>query len=396
MKRSTDRILTTHVGSLARPDALVPLLKAQDLAQPYDKPLFEKLVREAVTDVVRRQCAAGVDIVTDGEQSKSSFYRYVLERFSGFERLPPTADQVNQRGRSKEFTAFPEFYAWAEKIAEWAGGRNNDRNRHGIETCTGPVTYKGHSAIRRDIENLKAALKGQPHEEVFVPAISSAYIYANYPNIHYRTDDEYEQALSDALREEYRAIVDAGFIVQIDDPRLVTYYMMTPGASVADCRKWVQKRIEAINYSLKGIPPDKVRFHTCYSIDVGPRLHDMELKDIVDLLFTINAGAYSFEMANPRHEHEYHVFEKNRPPEGKILMPGVISHTTNLVEHPELIAERILRIAKLVGRENVIAGADCGFAASATRFNDTHPSIAYLKFAALAEGARLASKQLWS
>jgi 5-methyltetrahydropteroyltriglutamate--homocysteine methyltransferase len=395
MKRSTSRILTTHVGSLARPDALVPLLKAQDLAQPYDKALFDQLVREAVSDVVRRQCAAGVDVVTDGEQSKSSFYRYVLERFAGFERRPPTSDQVNARGRSREFTAFPEFYAWAEKIAEWAGGRNNDRNKAGIETCTGPVSYKGQAAIRRDLENLKAALNGQPHEEVFVPAISGPYIYANYPNLHYRTGEEYEQALCDAVREEYRAIVDAGFIVQVDDPRLVTYYMMTPGASVADCRKWVEKRIEAINYSLKGIPPEKVRFHTCYSIDVGPRLHDMELKDVVDLLFKINAGAYSFEMANPRHEHEYHVFEKNRPPEGKILIPGVISHTTNLVEHPELIAERIVRIAKLVGRENVLAGADCGFAASATRFNDTHPSIAYLKFAALAEGARLASRQLW-
>jgi 5-methyltetrahydropteroyltriglutamate--homocysteine methyltransferase len=395
MKRSTDRILTTHVGSLARPDTLVPLLKAQDLAQPYDKALFDKLVREAVTDVVRRQCAAGVDIVTDGEQSKSSFYRYVLERFAGFERRPPTADQVNARARGREFTAFPEFYAWAERIAEWAGGRGNDRNKDGIETCTGPVSYKGEPMVKRDLDNLKAALKGQPHEEVFVPAISAPYIYANYPNLHYRTGEEYEQALCDAAREEYRAIVDAGFIVQIDDPRLVTYYMMTPGASVADCRQWVEKRIEAINYSLKGIPPDKVRFHTCYSIDVGPRLYDMELKDIVDLLFRINAGAYSFEMANPRHEHEYHVFEKNRPPEGKILIPGVISHTTNLVEHPELIAERIARIAKLVGRENVIAGADCGFAASATRFNDTHPSIAYLKFAALAEGARLASRQLW-
>ena len=395
MKRSTDRILTTHVGSLARPDALVPLLKAQDLGRPYDEVLFHKLVREAVDDVVRRQCAAGIDIVNDGEQAKSSFYRYVLERFTGFERRPPTAEQVNARGRSREFTAFPEFYAWAEKIAEWAGGRNNDRNKDGIETCTGPVRYKGQAAVARDIENLKTALEGRPHEEVFLPAISGPYIYANYPNAHYRTGEEYEQALCDAVREEYKAIVDAGFIVQVDDPRLVTYYMMTPGASVADCRKWVEKRIEAINYSLKGIPPEKVRFHTCYSIDVGPRLHDMALNDIVDLLFKIDAGAYSFEMANPRHEHEYHVFETNRPPEGRILIPGVISHTTNLVEHPELIAERILRIARLVGRENVIAGADCGFAASATRFNDTHPSIAYLKFAALAEGARLASRKLW-
>jgi 5-methyltetrahydropteroyltriglutamate--homocysteine methyltransferase len=396
MKRSSERILTTHVGSLARPEALVPLLKAQDLTQPYDKALFEKLVREAVAEVVRKQCEAGVDIVADGEQSKSSFYRYVLERFTGFERRPPGPEQVNARSRSREFAAFPEFYAWAEKIAEWAGGRNNDRNKAGIETCTGPVSYRGQAMIARDLENLKTALKGQPHEEVFVPAISSAYIYANYPNVHYRTAEEYEQALGDALREEYRAIIDAGFIVQIDDPRLVTYYMMTPGASVADCRKWVEGRIEAINYSLRGIPPEKVRFHTCYSIDVGPRLHDMELKDVVDLLFRINAGAYSFEMANPRHEHEYHVFEKQRPPEGRILIPGVISHTTNLVEHPDLIAERIVRVAKLVGRENVIAGADCGFAASATRFNDTHPSIAYLKFAALAEGARRASRQLWA
>jgi 5-methyltetrahydropteroyltriglutamate--homocysteine methyltransferase len=395
MKRSTDRILTTHVGSLARPDTLIPLLRAQDLGQPYDKEAFAKLVREAVMDVVHKQCAAGIDIVADGEQSKSSFYRYVLERFNGFERMPPTPGQVNPRAQGREFTAFPEFYAWAEKIAEWAGGRGNDRNKSGIETCTGPISYKGQTAVQRDIQNLKAALQGQPHEEVFVPAISSAYIYANYPNAYYRTGEEYEQALGDALREEYKAIIDAGFILQIDDPRLVTYYMMTPGASVADCRKWVEQRVEAINYSLRGIASEKVRFHTCYSIDVGPRLHDMELKNIVDLIFKINAGAYSFEMANPRHEHEYHVFERHGPPEGKILIPGVISHTTNLVEHPELIAERIVRVACIVGRENVIAGADCGFAASAVRFNDTHPSVAYLKFAALAEGARLASRQLW-
>ncbi|MBI3045275.1 MAG: cobalamin-independent methionine synthase II family protein [Betaproteobacteria bacterium] len=395
MKRSTDRILTTHVGSLARPDALIPLLRAQDQGQPYDKEVFAKLVREAVTDVVRRQCAAGIDIVADGEQSKASFYRYVMERFNGFERRPPKPGQENPRSRGREFTAFPDYYAWAEKIAEWAGGRGNDRNKSGIEVCSGPISYKGQAMVKADIENLKVAVKGQRHEEIFVPAIASSYIYASYPNAYYKTGEEYEEALSNALREEYRAIINAGFVLQIDDPRLVTYYMMNPGLSVADCRKWAERRVEAINYSLRGIPPEKVRFHTCYSIDVGPRLHDMELKDIVDILFKINAGAYSFEMANPRHEHEYHVFEKHRPPDGKILIPGVISHTTNLVEHPELIAERIVRVARLVGRENVLAGADCGFAASATRFNDTHPSVAYLKFAALAEGARLASRQLW-
>jgi 5-methyltetrahydropteroyltriglutamate--homocysteine methyltransferase len=206
---------------------------------------------------------------------------------------------------------------------------------------------------------------------------------------------EYEQALCDALREEYHAIVDAGFILQIDDPRLVSYYMMHPELSVADCQRWTAQRVEAINDAIRDIPPEQVRFHTCYSIDVGPRIHEMALQDIVDIMLQINTGAYSFEAANPRHEHEYHVFERVQLPEGKVLIPGVISHTTNLVEHPELIAERIVRFARLVGRENVIAGADCGFAASAVRFNDTHPSVAWLKFAALAEGARLATRQLW-
>src|SRR5262249_30753045 len=254
-------------------------------------------------------------------------------------------------------------------------GRGGDRNRYGVDVCTGPVSYKGQTAVRTGIENLKTALKGLRHEEVFVPAIAPSYIFATLPNEFYRTDEEYEQALANALREEYRAIVDAGFVLQIDDPRLVTYYMMHPDLSVAECRKWAAQRIEAINESLRGIPPERTRFHTCYSIDVGPRVHDMELKDIVDIIFRINVGAYSFEAANPRHEHEYHVFEQFRPPDGTILIPGVISHTTNLVEHPELIAERIVRFARIVGRENVIAGADCGFAASGVRFNDTHPSV---------------------
>jgi 5-methyltetrahydropteroyltriglutamate--homocysteine methyltransferase len=395
MKRSTERILTTHVGSLARPDALIPLLRSKERGQPYDREAYAKLVREAVADVARKQTEAGVDIVTDGEQGKASFFGYVVERFNGFARRPaPTGQQGNPRGTSREYQAFPDYYAWSERIAEWAGGRGGDR-RFGIDVCTGPVSYKGHAAVRADIDNLKTALKGLPHEEVFMPAIAPSYIFATLTNEFYRTDEEYEQALADALREEYRAIVDAGFVLQIDDPRLVTYYMMNPGVSVADCRKWAAQRVEAINYALRGIPREKVRFHTCYSIDVGPRIYDMELKDIVDVLLAINAGAFSFEAANPRHEHEYHVFEQHRPPEGMILIPGVISHTTNLVEHPELIAERIVRFARIIGRENVIAGADCGFAASAVRFNDTHSSVAWLKFAAMAEGARLATRQLW-
>ena len=395
MKRSTERILTTHVGSLARPDALIPFLRSKERGQPYDHEAFSPLVRQAVADVVRKQTEAGIDIVADGEQGKASFYGYVVERFTGFERKPAAAGQQGHpRATGREYRAFPEYYAWSEKIAEWAGGRGGVR-QYGVDVCTGPVTYKGKAFVQADIDNLKSALKGLPHEEVFMPAIAPSYIFATLTNEFYRTEQEFEQALADALREEYRAIVDAGFVLQIDDPRLVTYYMMNPDASIEDCRTWVAKRVETINYSLRGIPPEKVRFHTCYSIDVGPRIYDMELKDIADVLFKIEAGAFSFEASNPRHEHEYHVFEKFKPAAGTILIPGVISHTTNLIEHPELIAERIVRFANLVGRENVIAGADCGFAASAVRFNDTHPSVAWLKFAALTEGARLATKQLW-
>ena len=395
MKRSTERILTTHVGSLARPDELVPILKAMDRAQPYDRAAYSRLVREAVAESVRKQTEAGVDVVTDGEQGKASFFGYIVERFTGFERkAAPRGQEGNVRGLSRDYRAFPDYYAWSERIAESAGGTGRDRT-HGIDVCTGKVTYRGQAAIQADIDNLRAALKGRPHEEVFVPAIAPSYIFATLANEFYRTPEEYEQALADALREEYRAIVDAGFILQVDDPRLVTYYMMNADASIEDCRKWAARRVEVINESLRGIPREKVRFHTCYSIDVGPRVYDMELKDIVDVLLKVNAGAFSFEAANPRHEHEYHVFEQVRPPEGMILIPGVISHTTNLVEHPELIAERIVRFARIVGRENVIAGADCGFAASGIRFNDVHPTAVWLKFAALAEGARLATRQLW-
>jgi len=395
MKRSTHRILTTHVGSLARPDSLIPILRSKERGQPYDAGDFARLARQAVADVVRKQVEAGIDVVADGEQGRASFFGYIVERFNGFERKPARpGEEGTPRATGREYLAFPDYYAWSERIAEWAGGRGGDRS-HGVDTCTGPIGYKGLAALNTEIENLKAALQGLRHEEVFMPAIAPSYIAATLPNEYYRTESEYEQAIADALREEYKAIVDAGFILQIDDPRLVTYYMMNPGKSVDDCRKWAAQRVEAINYSIRGIPTEKIRFHTCYSIDVGPRIHEMELKDIVDIILKIDAGAYSFEAANPRHEHEYHVFEHVKLAEGKILIPGVISHTTNLVEHPELIAERIQRYATLVGRENVIAGADCGFAASAVRFNDTHPSVAWLKFAALAEGARLATQRLW-
>jgi 5-methyltetrahydropteroyltriglutamate--homocysteine methyltransferase len=249
--------------------------------------------------------------------------------------------------------------------------------------------------VRADVERVRSLIAGRPHEEVFICAIAPSYIAATVPNEFYRSEEEYEQALADALREEYRAIIDAGVVLQIDDPRLVTYYTFTPGLSIEDCRRWAEKRVDAINYSIRGLPRDRIRFHTCYSIDVGPRVHELELKHIVETLLRIDAQGLSFEASNPRHEHEYHVFEEHRPAADKVLIPGVITHTTNLVEHPELIAERIERYARIVGRENVIAGSDCGFAAAAVRDYDIHPSVVWAKFEALAEGARIASSRLW-
>src|SRR5262249_40155312 len=290
MKRSTERILTTHVGSLARLDALVPILTAKDRRQAYDHDAYSRLVREAVADVVRRQTDAGVDIVTDGEQSKASFFGYVVERFTGFERqAAPPGQEGSTRAGSREYLDFPEYYAWSERIAEGIGGRGNTR-KFGVDVCTGPVSYRGQAAVQFDIDNLRASVKSRSHDEVFLPAIAPSYIFATLANRFYRTDEEYEQALADALHHEYRAIVDAGFVLQVDDPRLVTYYMMNPGLGVAECRAWAARRVEAINYALRGIPPERVRFHTCYSIDVGPRVHDMALKDIVDVLFQIKAG----------------------------------------------------------------------------------------------------------
>src|SRR5215470_3794510 len=238
MQRSTHRILTTHVGSLARPDALIPLLRLKERGQPYDTEAFARRVRGAVADVIRKQVEAGIDIVTDGEQGKPSFFGYIVERFNGFTRkAAPRGEEGNPRAAGREYLAFPDYYAWSERIAEWAGGRGGDRT-HGVDTCTGPVSYKGQAFVKTDIETLKAALHGLPHEDVFMPAIAPSYIAATLPNEHYRTEEEYEHAIADALRQEYQAIVDAGFILQIDDTRQVTYYQMNPALSVKEWRTY--------------------------------------------------------------------------------------------------------------------------------------------------------------
>ena len=386
MKRSSHRILTTHAGSLPRPADLLELMKTRTAGPADDRGAYATRVRSAVAEVVRQQAEHGLDVVDDGEMGKPSFVTYVGERLSGF--APSGEPPELPWAGSKEATSFPEFYEAT------VGQSANAAARGAPRACTGPVSYRGHAQVQADIENLKAALAGVSVEEAFIPAISPANIEAWHKNRYYATDEEYLFAIADAMREEYTAIVDAGFLVQIDDPRLVTYYIANPASTVEECRRWAEVRVEALNHALRDIPRDRVRFHTCYGINMGPRVHDMELKDIVDIILKIRAGAYSFEAANPRHEHEWSVWKSVKLPEGTLLIPGVITQSTVLVEHPELVAQRIVRFASVVGRENVIAGADCGFATFAGS-TEIHPTIAWAKLRALADGARLATKQLW-
>ena len=381
MKHSIDRILTTHAGSLPRPPELLDLVKSGDGAALEQGGNAQSL-RTAVSEIVRRQATLGIDVIDDGEYGKPSFVSYINERLGGYE-VDTRAGPRNQWLSSREGRSFPEFYA-----------QTHPASTHTHMICTGPITYKGHAQLKRDIDNLKVAPKGVEVEEVFMPAISPSNIEDWQKNAYYKSQEEYVFAIAEAMREEYQAIVDAGFLVQIDDPRLVTYYIIHPEASIEDCRKWAELRIAALNHALRDIPQEKIRFHTCYGINMGPRIHDMELKDIVDLILKIRAGAYSFEAANPRHEHEWKVWKNVKLPDGKILIPGVISHSTILVEHPELVADRIIRYAEIVGRENVIAGSDCGFATFAGS-KEVHPSIVWAKLKALSDGAQIASKRLW-
>jgi 5-methyltetrahydropteroyltriglutamate--homocysteine methyltransferase len=388
MKRSIDRILTTHVGSLPRPDDLRALILKKQQGQPVDESAFAARVKTAVAETVKQQAEAGIDIVADGEMGRIGFIPYVNERLAGIE--PSTsAENANYWGQSREYRAFPEFYAWTASLPGTAGQTGRTR-----WVCTGPVSYKGMDALQRDIANLKAALAGQRHQEAFMPAVSPSNLANWNRNEHYKNDEEYLYALADALREEYRAIIEAGLVLQVDDPLLASYYVMHPEASVEDCRKWATGRVEVLNHALSGLPADRIRYHTCYSINIGPRVHDMELKHLIDVMLRVNAGAYSFEAANPRHEHEWKVWQEVTLPEGKSVIPGVITHSSNIVEHPEVIAQRVGRFAQAVGRENVIAGADCGFASFASTC-EVHPSVVWVKLQALADGAHLASRELW-
>jgi 5-methyltetrahydropteroyltriglutamate--homocysteine methyltransferase len=385
-QQNTDHIQTTHIGSLPRPHNLLDLLKAKYAGQSYNERELDTVLAKAVTECVRKQVDCGIEIVTDGEYSKPGFFTYIRERFDGFEARPNQKLILFQQ----EVSAFPEYYAQYFKEAMMGGAILPIVP----VVCTGPVKYKGEARLQTDIANVKAAARaaGVPDDRVFLPATAPSGVGINE---YYKTSEEYFHALAAELNKEYRAIAAAGLLVQVDDPFLPDIFF-EPGLDDAQKKRRAEIYVEASNRALQGIPADKVRFHTCYGINEGPRLYEAALSDIIEYVLKINAGSYSFEAANPRHEHEYHLFEKIKVPDGKVLCPGVITHASNIVEHPELIAERLIRFANLVGRENVMAGADCGFSSQALYKTEVHPTVVWEKFKAMREGADIATARLWT
>jgi 5-methyltetrahydropteroyltriglutamate--homocysteine methyltransferase len=390
MKRSTDRIRTTHTGSMPRPPQIFEMMQARAAGKRVDAQAFESALGAQVGEIVRRQVEAGIDVVNDGECSKVSFNNYVAERLSGFEGRVPAGGMAAPTGPigigGRDFLGFRDYYE---------GVLQHNPFAHVIrippQVCVGPVRYVGQAQVQRDIANLKRAMAAANADEGFLPALSPI---PSMRNEHYASEEEFCLAFGEALREEYRAILDAGLLLQIDDPRMVSSWDAMNDTSLADYRKWMEKRVALLNHALRGLPAERIRYHTCYGVNFGPRLSDLQLEDVADILFRIEAGAYSFEAANPRHEHEWKIWGNAKLPKDKLLIPGVISHSTVLVEHPELVAERIVKYAKLVGKERVIAGSDCGFATFASS-KEVHPSIVWAKMQAMTEGARMASKELW-
>jgi 5-methyltetrahydropteroyltriglutamate--homocysteine methyltransferase len=381
MERSTDRILTTHTGSLPRPDELVSMLEGRDQREARGDPRFEERVRAAVAEIVREQVAAGVDVVNDGEMSKVGYSTYVSDRLTGFsEQSRPTRPNVEARD-------FPDYYR--TRVTGPAAIKR--------PVCVGPIAWRGTTQVQQDIANLKAALRGVDVVEAFMTAASPGVVWQFLENDHYPSHEAYVFAVADAMKEEYRAIHEAGFVLQLDCPDLAMGWnrYSFADATVEDFRKVTELHVEALNQAVADIPADRIRLHLCWGNVEAPHVRDIPLGRIFDIVLKAHVGAFSFEGANPRHAHEWKLFEDVKLPEGKILIPGVLDSTTNFVEHPELVAERIVRYAGLVGRENVIAGTDCGFATFARSDLTVHPTVTWAKFQAMAEGARLASEQLW-
>jgi 5-methyltetrahydropteroyltriglutamate--homocysteine methyltransferase len=388
MQHSVDRILTSHVGSLIRPQQIQDFLRAHQKGEAVDQAAWDRCLAASVEEVVRQQADAGVDVVSDGEFGKAiSWSQYALERLSGFARRPVPAGGKNPFARGADRVKFAEFYA--ELDARESPATISE------SVCVGPITYTGQQQLKRDIDNFKSALAKTKVTEGFLPVAAPSSVIPDRRNEYYPSDEACQRAIAEAMRTEYCMIVDAGLLVQLDDARAaVTYDRMVPPASFAEYLKWLEMQVDLINHALEGIPAEKVRYHVCWGSWPGPHTSDVPLKEIAHQVLKVKAAAYVIEGANPRHEHEWRIWKDIKLPAGKILMPGVISHATNVVEHPELVCERIVRYAEIVGRENVIAGTDCGFA-QGPFYRRVHPSIMWAKLEALAQGARLASKELW-
>ncbi|MGA3140227.1 MAG: cobalamin-independent methionine synthase II family protein [Xanthobacteraceae bacterium] len=406
MKRSTDRIITTHSGSLSRPPDLLALNRARAQGEKVDEAGYEQCLSAAIAQVVRRQRDAGVDVPDDGEFPKpmaaqfdyGAWWNYAFARLEGFvpaESVPESKHKksgvaelaLTSFGNRRDWQKFSEFYQDPESTSTLLGSAVRRSRRRPV--CTGPLKYIGQAAIAADIAKLKAAMAAAGVDEGFMCSISPGS-FARGENLHYHTGEEFVFAAADAMREEYKAIVDAGIVLQIDDPSLPDNWdMIDPEPPLNEFKKFERARLEALNHALRGLPADRIRYHICWGSWHGPHTTDIPLRDIIDLVLAVNAGAYSVEAANARHEHEWRVWQDVKLPDGKLLIPGVVSHATNIVEHPQVVADRIVRYAKVVGRENVIAGTDCGFGGR------IHPQIAWAKLEALGQGAKLASQELW-
>lgn len=390
MARSTDRILITHAGALPRSDELRKMIFARAQGEPYDRAAIAQRLRSEVAEVVKKQIACGLDSVNDGELGKTNFTNYVRERLGGFEArtYKPGEGPKPLSIASRDVKRFPEYFASGGRGFGAFAGSGPSKSQ---VFCVEPLRYVGQAALREDLENFKAALQGVNVAEAFLPANTPGTIEHWLRNDHYPGEEAFVYAIAEVMREEYRAIVDAGFMLQIDDPDLPDGWQMYPEMSVADYRRYATLRVEALNHALKGIPKEKVRLHVCWGSFHGPHEADIPLRDVIDIIFRVDAGSFSIEASNPRHEHEWNVFEEVKLPEGATLVPGVVGHCTDFIEHPDLVAERLVRYANLVGRENVLGGTDCGLGPRVG-----HSKIAWAKLESLAEGARRASKRLWT
>jgi len=383
MQRSEDRILTTHVGSLIRPPELTQFFTQKEFLQPRDNDDFDRELQKAIGDVAQKQADVGIDIINDGEFGKTSWANYILERINGYENRPDQLAPVDWLGRDLE--RFNEFFAVEMPYAV---------EGLPVDACTSPISYRDKDPIERNIRYINKALENVNVVEAFLTAVAPASAAFTGVNEYYPNEQDYIFALADALREEYQIISEAGLLVQVDDAVLANMYDHLVQQSPDRYREWAELRVEALNRALDGIPEEKVRYHVCFGSWHVPHVADASLQDIVDLIVKVKAGAYSFEAANARHEHEWRVWQNTTLPNDRILIPGVITHHTTTVEHPQVVADRIVRFANIVGRENVIAGTDCGFAQAQT-LQRVHPQIMWAKFDSLVQGARLASKELW-